>query len=55
MPGENILIRADTEQEVLAKIEQVPDKFTRNAILSLFWWKLAQTAAVSPSTNKPSS
>ena len=40
------LIIANTENEVLAKIEMVNDVVTRNALRSLFFWRLGTQAAV---------
>jgi len=44
--GGNVFIKADTENTVLTKIEAVGDAAVRNALLSLFWWRVAQDAAL---------
>jgi len=46
MSGENLLIKAPTENDVLTKIEAIGDLAVRNAMLSLFWWRLAAQTAV---------
>ena len=52
----NLLIQAPTENEVLAKIEAVSDVSIRNALLAIFFWRLAtQQAVAEPVVSKPSS
>ena len=50
MAEASITIKANTENEVLAKIEQVNDTATKNALLALFFWRLATQAVVQKST-----
>jgi len=42
----NVFIQAPSENEVLAKIEQIADVTTKNALLALFYWRLATQQAV---------
>lgn len=45
--GPNVFIKAPTENEVLAKIEQIADQTIRNALLSFFFWRVASQSVVS--------
>ena len=49
------LIIANTENEVLARIEMVNDVVTRNALRSLFFWRLGTQSAVKLTNAKGSS
>ena len=40
----NVFIKADSENEVLAKIEAISDVSIRNALLALFYWRVATQA-----------
>ena len=40
----NVFIQAPSENEVLAKIEAISDVGIRNALLALFYWRLATQA-----------
>lgn len=52
----NLFIQAPSENEVLAKIEAVADTGIRNALLAIFFWRLAtQQAVEEPVISKPSS
>ena len=51
----NVLITAPSENEVLTKIEMISDVTIRNALLALFWWRLATQEAVAPPRPEPSS
>jgi len=47
-----LMIKTDTEDEVLAKIERIDDVLTKRALMSIFFWRLATQAVVAqPSTS----
>jgi len=52
----NVFIQAPSENEVLTKIEMVNDVVIKNALLALFYWRLATQQAVQPqnSSNRSS-
>jgi hypothetical protein len=43
-----VMIKTLTDNEVLAKIEMIPDEVTRSALKALFWMRLAEQQAVRP-------
>ena len=43
-----VMIKTLTDNEVLAKIEMIPDEVTRAAIKALFWMRVAEQQAVRP-------
>ena len=46
MSNAALMIKTDSENEVLAKIEQVSDTATKNALRSLFFWRMATQTIV---------
>ena len=51
----SLMIKTPTENEVLAKIEQINDSVTKNAVMALFFWRMATQTIVSNEPTLPSS
>ena len=45
------IIIANTENEVLTRIEQIGDIVTRNAVRAIFFWRLGSQGVVSETEN----